>query len=131
MSEAPRPEPRPHRITAHGDTRVDEWFWLRDRDDPAVTAQLEAENAYTAAMTAPAAGLRDRLYAEIVARILETDLSVPALRSGWWYYNRTVEGLQYPIHCRKPAPAEPPALDDRPTDPTAVPGDEVVLLDQN
>ena len=131
MSEPPRPEPRPHPITAHGDTRVDEWYWLRDRDDPAVLAHLEAENAYTAATTAASADRRERLYAEIVARIQETDLSVPALRSGWWYYNRTVEGMQYPIHCRKPAPAERPGLDDRPTAATSIPGDEVVLLDQN
>jgi oligopeptidase B len=127
----PRPEPRPHPITAHGDTRVDEWYWLRERDDPAVMAHLEAENAYTAAMTAPTTGLRDRLYAEIVARIQETDLSVPTLRSGWWYYNRTVEGQQYPIHCRKPAPGRLPDILERPTDAEAVPGDEVVLLDQN
>ncbi|MGH9062531.1 MAG: S9 family peptidase, partial [Acidimicrobiales bacterium] len=87
--------------------------------------------ANTAALTAHTAARRDRLYAEIVARIQETDLSVPALRSGWWYYNRTVEGLQYLIHCRKPAPDDCPGLDDRPTDPTAIPGDEIVLLDQN
>ena len=127
----PRPEPRPYPITAHGDTRVDEWYWLRDRDDPAVTTHLEAENAYTSAATATTAGLRDLLYTEIVGRIQETDLSVPALRSGWWYYNRTFEGLQYPIHCRKPAPAGHPGLDERPTDADGIPGEQVVLLDQN
>ncbi len=58
--------------------RVDDWHWLRDRDDPAVIAYLEAENGYTDAMTAASAGLRERLYEQIKARIQEDDLSAPA-----------------------------------------------------
>jgi oligopeptidase B len=130
----PVPESRPVALTAHGDERIDEWYWLSDREDPAVIAHLEAENGFTAAMTKGQAELRDRLYEEIVARIQETDLSVPTRRGPWWYYSRTVEGLQYPIHCRRPgspdgSPAVP--LAERPTDPSQIEGSEVVLLDEN
>ena len=84
--------------------RVDDWYWLRDKDDPEVIAHLEAENTYTAAMTARTQGLRDALYEEIVARIEETDLSVPVRKGPWLYYSRTVEGSSYAIHCRCPVP---------------------------
>jgi oligopeptidase B len=99
--EAPIAARRPTVLRAHGDERVDDWYWLRDRDDPETIAYLEAENAYTEAMTAHLEPLRKQLYDEIVARIQETDLSAPARRDDWWYYRRTVEGLQYAIHCRK------------------------------
>jgi oligopeptidase B len=99
----PVPERRPVELKAHGDVRVDDWYWLADKEDPAVIAYLTAENAYTEAVTAPTAGLRDRLFGEIVARIEETDLSVPARKGPWMYYSRTVEGSSYGIHCRKPA----------------------------
>src|SRR5580765_3569266 len=85
-----------------GDTAVDDYVWLRDRDDPDLHALLEAENAYTDAVLAPEGPLRERIYDEIKARTQETDLSVPHRRAGWWYYSRTVEGLAYPIHCRVP-----------------------------
>lgn len=89
-------------LKAHGDVRIDDWYWLNDKEDPAVIAHLSAENAYTEAVTAATAGLRDRLFEEIVARIEETDLSVPARKGPWLYYSRTVEGSSYGIHCRKP-----------------------------
>jgi oligopeptidase B len=107
---------RPAILAAHGDERVDEWYWLRDREDPEVLALLEAENAHTAAALAPTEGLQRRIYDEMVGRILETDLSVPARKGDWWYLSRTVEGLQYPIWCRRKG------------DPD---GPEQVLLDQN
>jgi oligopeptidase B len=92
--------------TLHGDTRVDEYAWLADLDeDPDVLALLEAENEATAAATAHFAGLRQQLFEEIRARVQETDLSVPVRTKGWLYYARTVEGSQYPIHCRRPADA--------------------------
>ena len=96
----PRAPARPTTLTAHGDDRVDPWFWLRDRDDPEVTAYLEAENAYTDAVLAPTKALQQKLYDEIVARIQETDLSAPVRKGDWWYYSRTVEGLNYGINCR-------------------------------
>src|SRR5580704_19784555 len=71
---APR---RPAVLETHGDRREDDWLWLRDRDDPEVLDLLQAENAYTAATTAHLAGFRERLFAEIRSRIVETDLSVP------------------------------------------------------
>jgi oligopeptidase B len=129
----PVAERRPVELVAHGDLRVDDWYWLRDRDDPAVIAHLEAENAYTEAATAATAGLRDELFAEMVARIEETDLSVPARKGPWLYYHRTVEGASYGIHCRAPADAgtvAPPR--DAPTVDAGepLPGEQV-LLDEN
>jgi oligopeptidase B len=82
---------------------VDEWAWLRERDDPTVQAYLEAENAWTEAAMAHTEDLQERLFEEIKARIRETDLSVPVRKGPWWYYTRTEEGQQYPIHCRTPA----------------------------
>jgi oligopeptidase B len=98
----PVPERRPVELVAHGDIRIDDWYWLRDKDDPQVIAHLEAENAYTEAEMEPNAGLRSDLFDEIVARIEETDLSVPVRKGPWLYYSRTVEGSSYAIHCRRP-----------------------------
>jgi oligopeptidase B len=133
----PVAERRPHTATHHGVTLEDPWHWLRDREDPSVRAYLEAENAYTEAVLAPLTPLVDRLFAEIKGRIQETDASVPVLDGGWLYYHRTLEGQQYPIHCRRLAPAGVTDVRDlpdelrRPVDPQAPPADEVVLLDQN
>src|SRR5581483_11233006 len=91
----------PHVHAAHGDERPDDYHWLRDRDDPDVTAYLEAENAYADAVLEPLRPLQEKLYAEIVSRIQETDLSVPVPHGPFLYYSRSVEGLQYPIHCRR------------------------------
>jgi len=130
--DAPRAPARPIVLRHHGRERVDEWYWLRERDDPEVIAHLEAENRYTATATAHLQERRERLYREIVGRIQETDLTVPTRRDGWWYYSRTVQGLQYPISCRKRADAGIGiSLDDRPADAAALSGDEVIMLDQN
>jgi oligopeptidase B len=91
----------PTKLEKHGHVRIDDYYWLRERENPEVIAWLEAENAYTEAMMAPAAGLRDSLYGEIVGRIRQTDLSVPFREDGWYYYSRYEEGKEYPIHCRK------------------------------
>ena len=85
----------------HGDVRVDNYDWLRDKTDPEVLAYLEAENHYTEAMTAPLQKLRQSIYKEILSRIKQTDLSVPYKLGEYWYYSRTEEGKQYPIQCRK------------------------------
>jgi len=79
----------------HFDT--DDYFWLRNKGTPEVVAYLEAENAYTAHRTRHVEPLADRIVEEIRARTKETDLSVPVRHGGWWYYGRTVEGLQYGI----------------------------------
>ena len=123
---AVRPTPRTH----HGDDVVDDYEWLRAKDDPEVIAHLEAENAYTDERTAHLGALRARIFDEIRSRTLETDLSVPTRQGEWWYYGRTVEGSQYGIHCRAPltSPEDwtPPQLEPG----VAVPG-EIVLLDGN
>ena len=75
----------PSERTYHGDTVVDEYAWLADKDDPETIAYLEAENAYTAAITAGQAGLCEEIFAEIKGRTKETDLSVPVRKGGWWY----------------------------------------------
>jgi oligopeptidase B len=87
---------------AHGDERSDEYAWLRDRDDPAVIAHLEAENAWTERALEHLGPLRERVYAEIVARVQESDTSAPVRHGPYVYYTRTVEGSQYPLHCRRP-----------------------------
>lgn len=121
---------RPTVRTHHGDEVVDDYEWLRAKDDAEVVAHLEAENAYTDERTAHLAPLRQRIFDEIRARTLETDLSVPTRQGAWWYYGRTVEGQQYGIHCRAPLTSAddwtPPQLEPG----VDVPG-EVVLLDGN
>ncbi len=102
----PVAEQRPVVHELHGDRRVDEYAWLRDRNDPAVIAHLDAENAYTDAVTAPAAELRERLYDEIVGRIQQTDESAPVPQGPWLYSLRTEAGRQYPILCRRPRSGE-------------------------
>ena len=87
--------------TLHGDVLADDYAWFRDRKNPAVVAHLNAENAYTESMTAATQPLRDALYAELVGRIKETDLSVPSYDAPYWYYTRTQQGQPYPIFCRK------------------------------
>ena len=92
---------RPQVLEADGDRRVDPYYWLRDKLDPEVIAYLEAENAYTDAVTAGAGDLQERLYREIVGRVQETDSSAATLFKGWLTYTRTVEGLDYEIYCRR------------------------------
>jgi len=92
---------RPHLLEAHGDRRIDPFYWLREKQNPEVVAYLEAENAYADGVMGDAADLQNRLYHEIIGRVQETDTSAPVLFKGWWSYTRTVEGLDYEIHCRR------------------------------
>lgn len=118
----------------HGDTFVDEYEWLRDKEDPEVIAYLEAENAFTEAQTDQLQPLRDKIFDEIKARTQETDLSVPTRLGEYWYYSRSFEGKQYGVHCRCPIDAEadgiaawtPPQLEAD----SVIEGEEV-LLDSN
>jgi oligopeptidase B len=138
---APR---RPVVLEAHGDRRIDDWMWLRHREDPEVLELLRAENAHTASVLAHLEPLRQSLFEEIKARIVETDLSVPVRKDSWWYFTRTLEGKEYPVHCRLPVlgdgrdPDTPPGTAGAETaDPSVVPApletwpDEQVLLDEN
>jgi oligopeptidase B len=85
----------------HGERRLDDYFWLRHKDDPEVIAHLHAENAYTDTVMKPTEAFQDALYAEMLARIKEDDSTVPYRRGSHYYYSRTEKGKQYPIYCRK------------------------------
>ncbi|MFD1212220.1 S9 family peptidase [Arthrobacter sp. GCM10027362] len=118
----------------HGAVFVDNYEWLRAKDDPAVVAHLEAENEYTAAVTAHQQPLREAIFNEIKDRTQETDLSVPVRKDGWWYYSRMEEGRQYAVQCRVKARDTGDAAADW-TPPQVEPGTDVpgeqVLLDGN
>src|SRR5882724_8973096 len=100
-STPPVAEKHPKDVSVHGDLRTDDYFWLRETENPAVLDYLKAENRYTDAVMAPTKAFQDKLYREMVGRIKETDLSVPAPKGNYLYYTRTEEGKQYPIYCRK------------------------------
>jgi oligopeptidase B len=107
---------KPKELTIHGHTRVDNYFWLRERENPEVITYLESENAYTEAMMAHTKPLQEELYAELVGRIQETDSTAPIKKGEYFYYDRTEAGKQYPIHCRKHGSLDAP---------------EEILLDEN
>src|SRR6266404_5751171 len=94
-----RREPVEHAL--HGDRRVDHYAWLRQKENPDVIAYLEAENAYTDAILRPTEQLQEKLYQEMLGRILQTDLTVPYRLRGYLYFTRTEEGKQYPLHFRR------------------------------
>jgi len=106
----------PHELTEHGHTRVDDYYWLRERDNPEVLAYLEAENQYTAAVMAHTQPLQDRLFAEITGRIEPDDETAPWPEGDYLYYERYEEGGEYAIHCRRRI---------------SPPGPEEVMLDGN
>ena len=119
---------RPIVLRAHGDERVDDYYWLRNRDDPEVIAHLEAENTYTKAAMGHTDALQQQLFEEIKSRVQETDASAPVRKGPYEYFSRTIEGMQYGIHCRRPAGT--PGLPDPFAEPGTAPGEEV-LLDEN
>ena len=92
--EAPVAAKKPKVLTKFGDRRVDDYFWLREKASPEVIDYLNAENRYAEAVMKPLEAFREKLYKEMLARIKETDESVPYLKNGYWYYQREVEGLQ-------------------------------------
>lgn len=117
----------PTERTHHGDTVIDEYAWLTNKDDPDTIAYLEAENAFLQDQTAHLGDLQEQVFQEIKGRTQETDLSVPSRKGAWWYFSRTEEGKQYAVSCRVPADGETP--------PAVTPGErldkEQVLLDGN
>ncbi|UDY22412.1 S9 family peptidase [Nocardioides sp. Kera G14] len=127
-----RPESKIH----HGHIRIDDYEWLRDKENPEVISYLEQNNAFTDERTAHLAALRQALFDEIRSRTLETDLSLPTRRRGYWYYGRSFEGREYGASCRVPVsdPDDwtPPTPDTTvAADQPALPGEEVLLdLDQ-
>ncbi|MFA5160623.1 MAG: S9 family peptidase [Elusimicrobiales bacterium] len=101
VAEPPVAAISPYRLEKFGDVRIDNYYWLRDRENPAVRAYLEAENNYADAVLAPQAGLAGRLFEEMKSRVKETDSSVPYRLNGYYYYERYEKDRQYPILCRK------------------------------
>ncbi len=125
MSDYQLPQPpiasKQHTETAlHGVVLIDDYAWLRNKQNPDVKEYLEAENAYAEAVMAPLNGLCDELYREMLSHMKQTDVSVPYQDGNWWYYTRTEEGRQYAIHCR--THGRPNATEDTP---------EQVVLDGN
>lgn len=105
LGSAKRPSPpvascKPHVQTVHGIARTDDYYWLRERDNPEVLAHLQAENEYTEAVLRHTKDLQEQLYLEMKGRIKETDLTVPTKNGEYYYYTRTFEGKQYPVHYR-------------------------------
>jgi oligopeptidase B len=118
---APICEKKPKELTAHGDKRIDNYFWLNDYfkkgpDSTKVVEYLTTENKYYDTMMSGTKQLQEKLYAEMKARIKEKDESVPVFKNGYYYYNRVEEGKDYFVYCRKKG-----ALDAK----------EEVLLDVN
>jgi len=107
---------RPRVDTLHGDVRVDNYSWLRERTNPEVIAYLEAENQWTATGMRHTEALQASLYQEMLGRLKQTDFTVPYFDRGWWYYTRTEEGKDYPIYVRRRGTLDAP---------------EEIYLDQN
>jgi oligopeptidase B len=120
----------PHERSHHGDTFVDHYEWLRDKESPETVAYLEAENDYVQARTGHLESLRQQIFDEIKGRTQETDLSVPVRIRDHWYYGRTVEGKQYGLSCRRPV-RDPESWMPPATEEGGVVEDEEVLIDSN
>ncbi|GAB4817223.1 hypothetical protein N2152v2_004269 [Parachlorella kessleri] len=131
LLEAPLATRKPHILEAHGDTREDAFYWLRDDDrkDPQVIEHLKAEAAYTKAVLADTEALQEVLYQEMRGRIQEADQSAPIRYHEYYYYTRTEEGKQYSVHCRRRVP--PGAGPATEVDTMGESSPEEVLLDEN
>jgi oligopeptidase B len=99
--QPPMAEKKTKTTNIHGETLVDEYFWLREKTNPSVLAHLQAENAYAESVMKPTAGVQEKLYNEMLSHIKQTDSNVPYRWGNHFYYSRTEEGKQYPIYCRR------------------------------
>ncbi len=99
---------QPKTLESHGHKRIDNYYWLKEREDPAVVAYLEEENRYTEALTEHTKPLQEKLVEEFRARIKQTDISVPYRRGNYYYYSRTEAGKDYPVYCRKKGSLDAP-----------------------
>lgn len=97
----PKATKYPHTFDLHNDLRTDDYYWLRERENPEVIDYLNAENAYTEAVLAPVKEFREKLFEEMKGRIKEQDESVPFKIGNYYYYYRYEQGGEYPIYCRK------------------------------
>src|SRR5215216_2861965 len=114
--QPPMAEKKPKTTNIHGVTIVDDYFWLREKTNPAVMAYLRTEDAYAETVMKPTAALQEKLYNEMLGHIKQTDTNVPYRWGNYFYYSRTEEGKQYPIFCRKKGSLDAP---------------EEIVLDQN
>src|SRR5712691_6357737 len=114
--QPPMAEKKPKETKIHGETLVDDYFWLREKSNPQVLEHLKAEDAFAQSFMKPTAALQEKLYKEMLSHIKQTDVNVPYRRGGYFYYTRTEEGKQYPIYCRKKGSTE---------------AKEEIVLDQN
>ncbi|HNC08872.1 MAG TPA: S9 family peptidase [Anaerolineales bacterium] len=112
----PTPSKRPHKLTNHGVTRIDDYYWMRDKNDPETIKYLQAESDYLEEMMQHTKPLQATLFSEMKGRIQETDSTVPERRGDYFHYERTETGKQYPVFCRKHGSLDAP---------------EEILLDQN
>src|SRR5215216_448340 len=114
--QPPMAEKKPKTTNIHGVTIVDDYFWLREKTNPAVMAYLRTEDAYAETVMKPTAPLQEKLYNEMLSHIKQTDTNVPYRWGNYFYYTRTEEEKQYPIFCRKKGSLDAP---------------EEIVLDQN
>lgn len=112
----PSPKKVAKSLVAHGHERIDNYFWMNDREDPEVISHLNAENDYLDHILSETIADQELLFNEMKGRIKEDDSSVPYYKNGYWYYSRYEEGKEYPIHCRKKTSLEHP---------------EEILIDEN
>src|SRR5262245_30027593 len=94
-------EKRPHVTNVHGKSLADDYFWLREKSDPRVLDYLRQEDAYAQTGMKPTAGLQEKLYREELSHVQQTDQTFPFQENGYFYYSKTLDGLQYPVYCRK------------------------------
>jgi oligopeptidase B len=99
--EAPAAAKKPTELEIHGDVRVDEYYWLRERENPEVIQYLEQENAYTDSILGEHADFEERLIEEMKSRIAQVDQSAPVQHGDYFYYRRYEEGKEHPIYCRR------------------------------
>jgi len=114
---------KPRDVSVHGDRRIDDYFWLREKDDPEVQAHLKAEAAYAEAWFKPHEAATEKLFEEMKGRVQQRDTATPQRQGRYWYSSRTDVGLQYPIFFRRAA--QGPERADNPQAP------EQLLLDMN
>jgi oligopeptidase B len=107
-AQPPMAEKKSKTTNIHGETLVDDYFWLREKTNPAVLAHLQAEDAYTMSVMKPTEQLQEKLYKEMLSHIKQTDTNVPYRWGNHFYYTRTEEGKQYPIFCRRKGSLEAP-----------------------
>lgn len=111
LTPAPSAKKQPTTRVFHGDEVVDDYEWLREKENPEVLAYLEAENDYFTRVTKPLAALQEQIVQEIKSRTKEDDVSLPIKQGAWWYWRATREGQQYPVMFRCPAEQVDPNTD--------------------